>query len=63
MRGRQPVLSRIGTWLRTTLRKERSADPLWEEDERRRRSGKMGENVVTDEAAPPGDGVTRKVQD
>jgi hypothetical protein len=48
------MLSRIGTWLRATLRKEQAADPEWAEDESRRRSGKMGEDIVTDdsESAP-----------
>lgn len=55
-RGRQPLLSRFGTWLRSTIRKEQARDPEWAEDESRRRGGKMGENLESDESAPSGDG-------
>jgi len=61
-RGRQPVLSRIGTWLRTRIRSEQAGDPEWADDERRRRSGKMGENIEPDEGAP-GDDHEGKAQD
>ena len=58
-RGRKSVLSRIGTWLRTTLRREQAADPEWAEDESRRRAGKMGEDIESDESAPPRDDPKR----
>jgi hypothetical protein len=50
-------LGRFGTWLRQTLSRERSADPQWAEDERRKRGGQMGENI--DENSVDVDGVAR----
>jgi hypothetical protein len=54
---RQSPLGRFGTWLRQTLSRERSADPQWAEDERRKRGGQMGENI--DENSVDVDGVAR----
>jgi len=46
--------SRISAWLRRVIRKDQLADPQWEEEARRERTGKMGEDIRTeDEARDP----------
>ena len=37
--------SRVGRWLRSVIRKEREGDVQWEEESRRERTGKMGEDI------------------
>jgi hypothetical protein len=41
--------SRIGSWLRRIVRREQLADPQWDEERRREQSGKMGEDIRTEE--------------
>jgi hypothetical protein len=43
--------SRVSAWLRRIIRKEQLSDPQWDEEIRRERTGKMGENIRTEEEA------------
>jgi hypothetical protein len=44
----------VTRWLGNVIRREQRADPQWKEEERRERTGKMGENIHTeDEAGNP----------
>jgi hypothetical protein len=43
--------SRIGSWLRRIVRREQLVDPQWDEERRREQSGKMGEDIRTEEEA------------
>lgn len=42
---RRPVLTRMGNWLKGVVSKEQHADPQWEEEVERKKSGKMGEDI------------------
>jgi hypothetical protein len=46
-------VSRIGTWLRAVVQKAQQADPQWDEELRRERTGKMGENIRGQEEIGP----------
>jgi hypothetical protein len=46
--------SGVGAWLHRIIRKEQRGDPQWEEESRRERVGKIGENVRTEEEAREG---------
>jgi hypothetical protein len=48
---RAGLASRIGGWLRRIIRNEQHGDPQWEEESRRERTGKSGENIHTDNEA------------
>jgi hypothetical protein len=41
--------SRISAWLQRIIRKDQLADPQWDEEERRERTGKMGEDIRTED--------------
>ena len=42
------LVSRMGNWLQALVQKEQKADPQWDEEERRERGGKAGENIEGD---------------
>jgi hypothetical protein len=46
--------SGIGAWLHRIIRKEQQGDRQWEEQRRRERTGKIGEDVRTEEEAREG---------
>jgi hypothetical protein len=48
---RQSMFSRLGSWLRGTLRREQALDPQLADDERRKRGGELGENIENEESA------------
>jgi hypothetical protein len=48
------VASRFGSWLRSIVRKDVQADPQWDDEVRRERTGKAGEDLE-DPSQPPTD--------
>ena len=50
-RPRASFAARVGAWLRRIIRKDQLADPQWDEERRRERTGKMGENLRTEDEA------------
>jgi hypothetical protein len=46
--------SGIGAWLYRIIRKEQQGDRQWEEQRRRERSGKIGEDIRTEEETREG---------
>jgi len=44
-----PLLARIGNWLRAVVGREQRADPQWNEEVKRERTGKMGEDILPED--------------